>query len=186
VLLVHSGNRIDLADRAVPRFPASQVPAVRARVARLLETLRPNAVVSAPAAGADLVVLQEAIRLGCPIHVVVPIARESFVDRSVSDAGPEWVECFEAVVHHAATEPGCSLVQSDDSPQHGWYLAAHDQLFHRAELVAAGDSVVALTIRPPDGEHPPSATDDFAARAAQLDMLVFTIDPRPPSSVTVG
>ena len=158
---------------------------VRARVARLLEVLRPSDVVSAPAAGADLVVLEEAIRLGQRIHLVLSIDFDEFRRQSVLDAGPHWVERFEAVVHHAASVAGCSLTQSDDAPRHDWYLAAHDQLLGRAEAVAGDDTVVALTVRPPEGEDPPSATDDFAGRAEQRGLLVLTIDPRRGSSSTV-
>ena len=96
VLFVHAGNRIDLADRATARFAQSEVPMVTARVGHLLATLRPIGVVSAAAAGADLVVLQEAIRQGVAAHLVLPIARDHFVEQSVADAGPEWVQRFDA------------------------------------------------------------------------------------------
>lgn len=188
MLLVHSGNRIDLGNRVVARFPSTQVPTVRARVARLLESLQPCAVVSAPAAGADLVVIGEAIRLGVRIHLVLPIGRDDFLERSVIDGGPEWIDEFEAALHHASTTPGCSLEEAGESPAPDWYLTAQDQLLRRAEAVADGQTIVALTVRPPEGESPPSATDHFASRAERLGMLVLTIDPRPasPSTTTVG
>jgi len=185
VLLVHSGNRIDLAGRRVVRFPSTQVPVVQARIARLLETLRPTDVVSAAAAGADLIVLEEAIRLGINVHVVLTVARDEFVEQSVMDAGPEWVTRFESVVRHVSTVDGCSLTESDDAPDHEWYLAALDQLLGRAEALAANRTIAALTVRPPEGEVPPSVTDDFAARAERIGLLVLTIDPRPASTATV-
>src|SRR3954465_2070262 len=96
VLFVHAGNRIDLADRPMARFAQREVPMVAARVRHLLTTLRPSAVVSAAAAGADLVVLQEAIAQGFGAHIVLPIGREEFVEQSVADAGAEWVQRFDA------------------------------------------------------------------------------------------
>lgn len=188
MLLVHSGNRIDLPDRRVVRFPSSQVPVVRARVARLLATLQPSDVVSAAAAGADLIVLEEAISHGINAHVVLTIARDQFVKQSVNDAGPDWVARFEAVVDHVSTVEGCSMTESDDAPGEQWYLAAHDQLLARAEVLAAGRAIAALTVRPPEGEVPPSVTDNFAARAERMGLLVLSVDPRPASTsgVTAG
>lgn len=161
------------------------MPVVRERVGRVLDALCPSSVVSAAAAGADLIVLQEAIQRGIDVHVILPIAVQEFVDRSVSDAGPEWVSRFEAVLHHVSTHDRCSVMQGNGAGSGAWYLAAHDQLLGRAETVAAGQAIVALTIRPPEGEDPPSATDDFAARAERLGLLVLCIDPRPGSATAV-
>ncbi|MEP7112945.1 MAG: hypothetical protein ABI862_06745 [Ilumatobacteraceae bacterium] len=185
MLIVHAGNRIDLANRRRQRFPSTQVPAVRARVARLLDALQPSDVVSVAAAGADLIVLEEAIRREINAHVVLPIAVEQFVAQSVVDAGPEWATSFGAVLHHVSTHDGCTVMQGHGDPNDNWYLAAHDQLLRRAEAIAAGRTIVALTIRPPEEEVPPSVTDEFVSRAERIDMLVLTIDPRPGSSTTV-
>lgn len=158
---------------------------MRASVGRVLDALRPRAVVSAAAAGADLIVLQEAIERGMGAHVVLSIPVRDFVKQSVIDAGPEWVRRFEAVLDHVANDAHCSLLQGDESPDDDWFLAAHDHLLDRAKDVADGDIVVALTIRPPEGENPPSVTDDFAMRAERLGLLVLCIDPRPDSAPTV-
>jgi hypothetical protein len=154
-------------------------------VAKVLDSLSPRAVVSAAAAGADLVVLEEAIRRGIDVHVALAIAADHFVEQSVVDAGPEWVARFDAVLHHVAAHAGCSLLEGDDAPEHEWFLAAHDQLLGRAEALADGDVIVALTVRPPEGEAPPSVTDQLAARAEHRGMLVLSIDPRPASPATL-
>src|SRR3712207_9109193 len=63
VLVVHAGNRVDADGAAAPgRFPPDQVDVVRARLARLLAHLRPEVAVSAAAAGAAPLVLQDAPR----------------------------------------------------------------------------------------------------------------------------
>ncbi len=151
----------------------------------MLDGLRPSDVVSAAAAGADLIVLEAAIQRGIGTHVVLPIALDEFVNRSVIDTGPEWVTRFNDVIHAVSRAHGCSLTQGDATPGHEWYLLAHDQLLDRAEVVAASQAMVALTIRPPEGEVPPSVTDNFASRAEQMGLLVLTIDPRPASAATV-
>jgi hypothetical protein len=185
VLLVHAGNRIDLADRPTARFAHSEVPMVADRVAHLLATLQPTAVVSAAAAGADLIVLEEAIRAGIGAHVVLPIGRREFVEQSVADAGPEWVLRFDAVMDHVAADPRCSVVQGDAEPDTAWFVDGHDQLLRRAEELAAGAVIVALTVRPPEGETPASVSDAFAARAERSGLLTLCIDPRARSASTV-
>ena len=182
---MHAGNRIDLANRTTARFTSTQVPEVRATVGRVLDALQPVAVVSAAAAGADLIVLQEAIERGIAVHVVLPIPVRDFVKQSVIDAGPVWVLRFEAVLDHVANDIHSSILQGDEFPDDDWFLTAHDQLLDRAKDVADGDIVVALTIRPPEGENPPSATDDFAMRAERMGLLVLCIDPRPDSAPAV-
>ena len=155
----------------------------------MLDALRPSGVVSAAASGADLIVLEEAIIRGITIHVVLPISREEFVDKSVADAGPDWVSSFNAVLQHASDGRGnSSILQGDDVASGQWYLAAHDELLRRAIALADGQPVVALTIRPPEGEIPPSGTDEFASRATRLGLLVLCIDPRvgSPASVIIG
>jgi hypothetical protein len=185
VLLVHAGNRIDLADRPMARFAPSEVPMVADRVAHVLGTLQPFAVVSAAAAGADIIVLEQAIRLGIAVHIVLAIGRHDFVEQSVADAGPEWVQRFDAVLEHVTADGRCSLVQGDAEPETAWYVDGHDQLLRRAEELAAGSVIVALTVRPPEGETPPSVSDAFAARAERSGLLTLCIDPRARSAATV-
>ena len=80
------------------------------------------------------------------------------------DAGPEWVIRFDEVLQHVETHAGCTLVQGGDAVDHEWYLAAHGTLLERARAVSAGGIVVALTVRPPEGEKPASVTDEFASQ----------------------
>jgi hypothetical protein len=162
------------------------VPVVRDRVGRLLDALRPSAVVSAAAAGADLIVLEEAIRRGLDIHVIMPIATDEFVEQSVSDAGVEWVSRFDGVLSHISTHPQCSVIQGDGAADDAWFLAANDELLDRAKAVAGSEIIVALAVCPPEGETPPSVTDDFVARAGRLGLLVMCIDPRPGSTASVA
>jgi hypothetical protein len=186
VLLVHAGNRIDLPSRSEPRFPSARVPAVRELIGRVLDALRPTAVVSAAAAGADLIVLEEAARRLLEVHVVMSIARDEFVSRSVADAGQEWVDRFNTVLGYVHGDSRCSVVQGVGNPGDSWYLAAHDELLRRAVEIAAGGTVVALTVRPPEDAGRPSATDDFVARATKLGLLVLSIDPRPKARSPVA
>jgi hypothetical protein len=184
VLIVHAGNRIDAPDRQVPRFPTSQVAAVAERVGRLFDVMKPAGVVSAPAAGADLIVLDEARKRSIPLHVFLPIREDEFVRESIIDHDEEWLTMFQAVIDHATGDPECSLCRVDGSADTDWYLQAHRGLLARAAELAAGDLIVALTVRPPAGEIPHSATDVFADRAGRAGLIVLTVDPRPSEVVS--
>lgn len=179
MLIVHAGNRIDAPDRHVPRFPATQVDAVARRVGRLFDVMKPAGVVSAPAAGADLIVLDEARKRSIPLHVFLPIDTDEFVRESVADHDAEWLAMFEAVLDHAQSDSACSIYRLGGGAHTNWYLQAQHGLLAHAAEVAAGDLVVALTVRPPAGEIPHSATDEFADRAGRAGLIVLTVDPRP-------
>ena len=151
------------------------------RVGRLFDVMKPAGVVSAPAAGADLIVLDEARRRSIPLHVFLPIDVDEFVRESVADQEESWLARFEIVIAHARDDPGSTLRGVDGGAHADWYLEAHHGLLKHASDLAAGALVVALTVRPPAGEVPHSATDEFADRAGRAGLIVLTVDPRPPS-----
>jgi hypothetical protein len=182
VLIVHAGNRIDAPDRPDDRFPRSQVDAVAERIGRLFDALRPTGVVSAPAAGSDLIVLDQARRRDIPLHVVLPLAPDDFVRASVADVDENWMGIYEAVVLHARSDPRSTLIEIGMDEHEAWYLDANDDVLAHAIELAGDELVVALTVRPPAGEHPPSATDHFADRAGRAGLIVVSVDPRPRQS----
>jgi len=171
--IVHAGNRVDTPDRATARFPVTKVPAVEARLRRLLAELRPSGVVSAAAAGADLLVLGAAADLGIEIDVLLPLEVDDFVKRSVADQGDDWVERFERLLPDRAQATVADLSAYDD-----WYLRGNDLLLDRvaARSEKAGEGVIVVTVRPAPG-GPPSATDDLAAKAAARGWPIIDIDP---------
>lgn len=73
--------------------------AIAAEVARS----RPAYAYGSLAGGADVLWAEALLAAGCDLHVALPFARDEFVERSVADAGPEWVGRFEACLA-AATE----------------------------------------------------------------------------------
>ena len=182
VLIVHAGNRIDAPGRAEDRFPPSQISAVAERIGRLFNALRPTGVVSAPAAGSDLIVLDQARRRDVPLHVVLPIDADEFVRVSVADQGADWLEIYRAVIEHARTDWRSTVFQVAKGERDEWYLDANDDVLARAAAVAGDELLVALTVRPPAGEHPPSTTDHFADRAGRAGLIVISVDPRPGST----
>ena len=182
MLIVHAGNRIDAPGRELPRFPPAQVGPVALRVGRLFDVMKPAGVVSAPAAGADLIVLDEARKRSIPLHVFLPIDVDEFVRESVADQEESWMALFDVVTDHARADPDSSIYRVNGGAHTDWYLEAHQGLLAHASELAAGELVVALTVRPPAGEIPHSATDEFADAAGKAGLIVLTVDPRPPSA----
>jgi Adenylate and Guanylate cyclase catalytic domain len=95
--------------RAVPGSPAegALAEAIAAEVARA----RPAYAYGSLASGADILWAEALLSAGCDLHVALPFARDEFVATSVADAGPEWVDRFEACLA-AATE----VSQTTDGP----------------------------------------------------------------------
>lgn len=196
MIIVHAGNRIDGPNRDIPRFPSSEIERVATQVRELLALLRPRVVVSAPASGADLIVLAEALRADIDVIVVLPVDRDTFVERSVTD-GPAvevWSARFDSVLMAAADRPDSDVMTLDLDPASEWWFPANDHLIDVAQnarkspawnVAADVESAAALVIRPVPIGDPPSVTDDLAAKAAAAGMVVFTIDPRPNAAPTV-
>jgi hypothetical protein len=183
VLVVHAGNRVDAPDRPRPRFPEADVPWVSARAGRLLDLLRPQGVVTAAAAGADLLLIREALQRGIAVHVVLPFDRHTFRDLSVADLGNSWGAEYDRVLAAVTTDTACSLVEHDFAPDDVGFKAGNACLVERARELA-GDDVVAVVVRPFGGEEPPRVTDGLVTLARAEGWFVVEIDPRRPESTT--
>jgi hypothetical protein len=181
MILVHAGNRVDAADRGGPsRFPESQVGFVEERLARLLDALRPRVVVSAAAAGADLLLLEKALStegVG-EVHVVLPFSATRFRETSVADRGGAWTERYDRVLSRVQGREGSGVYPHDESPDDAGFRAGNRLLVEHAQQVADGDGVLALAVRPRPGDTEPSITDNFVAVARLHDLTVIDIDPR--------
>jgi hypothetical protein len=180
MILVHAGNRVDAADRSGPsRFPESQVPFVKARLARLVDALRPRIVVSAAAAGADLLLLEQALATeGVAVHVVLPFAATTFRQASVADLGGAWTERYDRLLSLVQDREGSWVYEYEESPGDAGYRAGNRLLVEHAQQVAGDDGVLALAVRPRPSDAEPSITDDFVAVARLHDITVIDIDPR--------
>jgi hypothetical protein len=178
VILVQSGNRIDGPDRDTPRFPAEQVPAVARRMTDLLELLRPSGVVTAAAAGADLLVAEAAIAGGIPLHIVLMFDRDRFRIESVEDQGDRWPDVYDAVLTHVESTPGCSLREFALAADEAGFRAGNGLILDRA-LALGGRRVLALAVHPRASTEG-SMVDDFVNKAERAGLFVLEVDPLHP------
>lgn len=175
MIIVQAGNRIDVPGRGAPRFPPDRVPDVARRVAELLDVLRPDGLVTAMAAGADLLFAQAAMERGLPLHVVLPFDSGRFRAESVEDQGGRWVEAYDAVLDHVRSAPDCSLEELDLTPDVVGYRAGNDGLLERARALG-GRRVLAVAVRPRASTEG-SVVDDFVAKAEGAGLFVLEVDP---------
>jgi hypothetical protein len=176
VLVVHAGSRVDAPDRPVPRFPASRVEAVAQRLGDVLDRLRPEAVVTAAAAGADLLLLEEAQARNIPVRIVLPFGRDRFRHESVGGLGDRWTDAYDRVLARAVEDPRSSIEELELTADDDGYRLGNQALLDRA-IALAGDQVVALAVRPPAGERVTTVTAAFDSRAKTARLQVIEVDP---------
>lgn len=102
-IVVFSGHMLDSPSRAEPRFPASLEPSVAAAIEQALTVIDARIGYGSAASGSDILFHEALLRRGGEINVVLPFARDDFVEVSVAPAGGRWIERFEALVGSANT-----------------------------------------------------------------------------------
>ena len=96
-----AGRRIDAPETKSTRFPLSNVPMVRERLAALLAAEHAEALVCSAACGADLIALAEAERLGLRRRIVLPFSAKRFRETSVTDRPGEWGPLYDRLIAEA-------------------------------------------------------------------------------------
>ncbi|MFT7617623.1 MAG: class 3 adenylate cyclase [Planctomycetota bacterium] len=95
-VVVFSGHIIDASDRPKRRFPAASEDKVRDGIRRALEEFDSVIAFSSAACGADIIFLEEVLKAGGEINIVLPFDRDTFYQTSVeSVGGVAWRERYE-------------------------------------------------------------------------------------------
>jgi class 3 adenylate cyclase len=102
-IVVFAGHLIDRAERAAPRFPAQLEPAVRDAIQKQVKKIAPGFGYASGACGSDILFLEAMLERGCEANVVLPFAKEQFIQDSVAFAGRDWLKRFESVLERATT-----------------------------------------------------------------------------------
>jgi hypothetical protein len=175
-----AGRRLDRPGTTPPRFPATQVPAVREKIADLLLRERAVALVASAACGADIIGLEQAERLGLRRRIVLPFPPAQFRDRSVADCPGDWVSAFDRLVTAAATVG--DLVVLEEPLVHSRPFAAANAAIvreskHLASALSSGacHRLVAIIVWEGQGRQGGDATEGFRALAAEMDFDVRTV-----------
>ena len=102
-IVVFAGHLIDQAERATPRFPAQLEPAVRDAIQKQVKKIAPGFGYASGACGSDILFLEAMLERGSEANVVLPFAKEQFIQDSVAFAGGDWLKRFESVLERATT-----------------------------------------------------------------------------------
>jgi len=114
------------------RFPAAQEYSVVKQITERLEKHRVGFGYGPLACGGDILFAEALLARGAELHVVLPFARDEFIEISVAPAGPDWVARFESCMQRAASV----TYATEDS-----YLG-HDWVFAYGSFVAMGLAVL--------------------------------------------
>jgi class 3 adenylate cyclase len=94
----YCGHRVDAAGA----FPPARERHVARAIAEELDRQRPAYAYGSLASGADILCAEALLARGAELHVVLPFARDEFVQTSVAEAGTDWVERFHRCLAAAA------------------------------------------------------------------------------------
>jgi hypothetical protein len=132
-----AGRRTDADDpNGAERFPVENVPLVRRRIQKLFEDVRPDVLVSSAAAGADLIAIETAEKMGIRRRIVLPVEERRFRDGSVLDRGEAWGELFDTAIITTGEIITMDRIESDLET----YLIANERILDEAVQLAAGGS----------------------------------------------
>ena len=114
------------------RFPASQEESVAKQIVERLEKHRVGFGYGPLASGGDILFAEALLARGAELHVVLPFARDEFIEISVAPAGPQWMRRFESCMLQAS-----SITYATEDR----YLG-HDWVFAYGSFVAMGLAVL--------------------------------------------
>jgi hypothetical protein len=135
-VIAFAGRRIDAADTNPQRFPLDAVPTVRRRLADLLVKERAVAVVCSAACGGDLVVLEEAERLGLRRRIVLPFSPERFRRTSVTDHPGDWGPLFDRLIAAAQATGDLVVLSLSAGSDDTAYVRANETILREAQQMA--------------------------------------------------
>lgn len=176
-VLALAGRRID-APGAIPRFPLTQVDAVRGRVRQLLADSATSTLVCSAACGADLIALQVARDLGLRRRIVLPFAPTAFRETSVVDRPGAWGPLFDEIIE-AAREADDLVVMSGSRGDDTAYVKANETILDEALMLAgSAERAAAALVWEGRARGTSDATHAFgeSARRRNLEVVVVSTE----------
>jgi hypothetical protein len=131
-----AGRRIDAPETKSARFPLSNVPIVRERLAALLAAEHAEALVCSAACGADLIALAEAERLGLRRQIVLPFSAKRFRETSVTDRPGEWGPLYDRLIAEAQAAGDLVVLPGTDGDDDAAYSTANHSIISEAQRLA--------------------------------------------------
>ena len=171
-----AGRRIDAELAATSYFPLRNVQRVRQELRELFGSMRPEALVSSAACGADLLALDEAGALGIRRRVVLGSDPARFLETSVLDRPGDWRSIYEKVIAEVSAAHDLVVIENQSSGQESYLLSNHIILDESVKLGNSSDSkVTAVLVWNGESRGPDDVTEAFRIEAEERGFPVLEI-----------
>jgi hypothetical protein len=173
-----AGRRVDPDAAETARFPARQVPHVRARIREFLAERKARIMVCSGACGADLLALESAGELGLRRRVVLPFAPERFRATSVVDRPGAWGDLYDEVIRSVRAAGDLVVLDTNASDDESYAAAARAILDEAQALAGAGASprpIAAVVVWDGRSRGSGDLTLGFADEARRRGIPLFEI-----------
>jgi len=174
--ILFTGHMIDAPGRAVPRFPANKEDKVRQEIK--LRLLHQQFIVTAPlegiasgACGGDMLFHELCIELGIPSEIYLASAAEEFMQGSVSFAGKNWEDRFDALLKQL---PYHELPPATDTTMNKYELTNEWML--ETALSDGGANLTLMALWDGGGGDGKGGTKDMINMAKEKGAAVEVID----------
>lgn len=140
-VVVFSGQMIDKPGKQISVFTNEMEDSVREVISRYVEKLDALIAYSSASCGSEIIFLEEVLKRGGEINIVLPFLNQDFMENNVGYAGPRWEKRFEKLLTKAKTV----TYAADDR-----YLG-HDMLYRFCNQIMHGAAAIRsnfLTTRP--------------------------------------
>lgn len=187
-VLVFAGHRIDAPGRTKPRFPANAEPLARQMIQEAVEQEcalaggEPVVGLAGAASGGDIIFHEICGALGIDTELFLVGSRDAFVNASVRDAGPGWVERFNALY---TARPNRVLGDSQGTVElprwsrtlDGYSVWKRNNLWLlNHALVHGAERVTLIALWNGEGGDGPGGTADMVERAGGRGAKVIVLD----------
>lgn len=171
VVVVFAGQMIDKPGKQISVFSNEMEDSVREVISRYIEKLDAMIAYSSASCGAEIIFLEEILKRGGEINIVLPFLNQDFMENNVGYAGPRWEKRFEKLLKRAKTV----TYAADDR-----YLG-HDMLYRFCNQITHGAAAIRanfLTTKPhllvlweSREEYPIGGPSDFIDQWTDIETL---------------
>jgi hypothetical protein len=197
-VLLFTGHRLDATDRVAkggaPRFPAAAESEARRMIAEAIGAEREAAGgelvgIAGGASGGDIIFHETCEALDIKTQLFVVGSRDAYVQASVQDGGPEWVERFNALWERLPSRVLGDSQGSLDLPR--WLRPAKDySVWERSNrwmlnnaLVYGAKTVTLLALWNGEAGDGPGGTKDMVDTARACSAKVVVLDAKPLATI---
>ncbi len=100
-VVLFAGHMIDRPGASPERFPTKIEELVRQEISAHLKEINPQIGYSGAACGADIIFLEEMLKLKTEVNIFLPFSQKDFIEQSVGFAGGKWIDRFKNVIEKA-------------------------------------------------------------------------------------